>query len=325
MSHGVILNHHSLPFDDRNSAGEGVLVFFKVLQVCRRFGLKVLLVDADYDGSLMGLLLAKNYFVRDWFNQEKNNPALIEWVRFLRSIETKQPLFSSADLNSIDNGIEAGLKGRTGSSAMLAAYWFDTFLISFASQDYWLQPVIAVWVIDLRDGSDEEKEHPVSNLVNDASLNIYQQELTTKRNNLICNAIAIWRERLELFPNLTLLGNQIGTALKNWSHRYDVLYKARDALFVLESFVSKWKNGDYVDYQHSILRDLGLSAEVSGESASVENDTRKKNERMFWLDDGRQVYCENHVKLPDGYRLHFYADPQNRHIYVAYLGPHLTL
>lgn len=46
---------------------------------------------------------------------------------------------------------------------------------------------------------------------------------------------------------------------------------------------------------------------------------------MFWLDDGRQVYCENHVKLPGGYRMHFYADAANKQIYVTYLRPHLTL
>ena len=75
---------------------------------------------------------------------------------------------------------------------------------------------------------------------------------------------------------------------------------------------------NYAGFEY--LRDLGLAAEVSGESDSVNNDPKKKKERMFWLDDGRQVYCENHIKLPDGYRLHFYADAVNKRVYVAYLG-----
>jgi len=73
------------------------------------------------------------------------------------------------------------------------------------------------------------------------------------------------------------------------------------------------------------LSDLGLAAEVSGESPSVGNDPRKKKERMFWLDDGREVYCENHIKFPDGYRLHYFPDTAHKHIYVAYLGSHLPL
>lgn len=70
------------------------------------------------------------------------------------------------------------------------------------------------------------------------------------------------------------------------------MLKARDALNVLESFSDKWLAGEYVEYRHEYLRDLGLAAEVSGESDSVANDPK----RMFWLDDGRQVYCENHIK-----------------------------
>lgn len=325
MIHGVVLNHHSLPFDNRECAGEGIITFLRVLQVCRKFGLKVLLVDAAQDRSLMGLVLAENYFVRDWFQQAQKNSALMDWSRLLRSIETRQPILDLVDLANIDNGIEAGLQGHSGSEIMLAAYWFDTFLMSFASNNYWLKPAIVVWLIDCRDGSDAAREHQVPNLVDDASLSFHQQKLLERRNALISTATEIWNNRLDLFPSLTLLGNQIGTALKTWSHRHDVLFKARDALVLLELFASKWKNGEYVNYQHTILRDLGLAAEVSGESASVENDPKKKNERMYWLDDGRQVYCENHVKLPDGYRLHFYADSSNRHVYVAYLGPHLTL
>ncbi len=53
--------------------------------------------------------------------------------------------------------------------------------------------------------------------------------------------------------------------------------------------------------------------------------TSKKKERMFWLGDGLQVYHKSHVKLPDSYCLHFYAEAESRRIYVAYLGLHLTL
>lgn len=103
------------------------------------------------------------------------------------------------------------------------------------------------------------------------------------------------------------------------------MLKARDSLNIFELFCSKWKNGEYAEYRHEYLRELGLAAEISGESASVNIDSRKRKERMFWLDDGREVYCENHVKLPDGYRLHFYPDTLEKRIYVSYLGPHMTL
>jgi hypothetical protein len=55
-----------------------------------------------------------------------------------------------------------------------------------------------------------------------------------------------------------------------------------------------------------------LAAEVSGESTSVNNDPKKRKERMFWLYEGQEVYCESHIKLPDGFRLRFYPDTSKK-------------
>ncbi len=328
MSNGILLNHHSLPFESEADADNGLLVFFNLLKHCRKAGLKILLVDEDQDKSLMSLELAEGYFVRTWFASASKNSELIDWCRFLRSVETKQPLFETVGLQNVDDVVEVGLLGEsTGMGVLLAAFYFGTFLTSFSALDRWLKPHISVWILDLTEKSDDptEKEDLLLNLFDDDSLAIHGDELKRRRNNLINSARDIWVQRSELFPNLSLLSNQIGTSLKSWSARQDVLLKARDSLNVLELFCAKWKSGEYVDYRHEYLRNLGLAAEITGESASISNDPKKKKERMFWLDDGREVYCENHVKLPGGYRLHFYPDTSVKRIYVAYLGPHLTL
>ncbi|MYB35232.1 MAG: hypothetical protein F4X92_08980, partial [Gammaproteobacteria bacterium] len=175
-------------------------------------------------------------------------------------------------------------------------------------------------------GSTPETRYEiVLNLSDGASLRVHEKNLMHRRNALFNSAKDIWLQREDLFPHITLLSKQIGGALQNWSAREDVLLKARDALNVLEKFGEKWKEGEYSEYRHQYLNDLGLAAEVSGETASVNNNREKKKERLFWLDDGRQAYCENHVKLPHGYRMHFYPDVKEKQIYVAYLGPHLTI
>lgn len=325
MSNGIVLNHHSLPFASKKDADNGLLAFFTVLKVCRTAGLKILLVDEDQDKSLMGLELANGYFVRNWFASASKNAELTDWCRFLRSLETKQPLFETVDIESVGNALEVGLIGETsGKPVLLAAFYFETFLASFTALAAWANSHIKVWVFDL-DATPEQRDETLLNLSDSASLDAHGDELKQRRKALLKTATDIWLQRVDLFPHLTLLPNQIGTSLRGWSARQDVLLKARDALNVLESFSEKWLAGDYVEYRHEYLRDLGLAAEVSGESDSVANDPKKKKERMFWLDDGRPVYCENHVKLPNGYRLHFYADAANKRIYVAYLGPHLTL
>lgn len=325
MSNGIVLNHHSLPFASKEDADNGLLAFFTVLKVCRTAGLKILLVDEDQDKSLMGLELANGYYVRNWFASASKIGELTDWCRFIKSLETKQPLFETVDIESVGDALEVGLPGETsGKPVLLAAFYFETFLASFTALAAWANSHVKVWVFEL-DATPEQRDEALLNLSDSASLGAHGDELKQRRNALLSSAKDIWLQRAGLFPHLTLLPNQIGTSLQGWSARQDVLLKARDALNVLESFTEKWLAGEYVEYRHEYLRDLGLAAEVSGESDSVANDPKKKKERMFWLDDGRQVYCENHIKLPDGYRLHFYADAANKRIYVAYLGPHLTL
>ncbi|WP_404360211.1 hypothetical protein [Methylotuvimicrobium sp. KM1] len=325
MSNGIVLNHHSLPFSCKEDADKGILAFFNVLRVCRKAGFKILLVDEDQDKSLMGLELANGYFVRNWYASTSKSVELTDWCRFLKSLETKQPLFETVDIESVGDRVEVGLPGESsGKPVLLAAFYFETFLASFTALATWVDSHIKVWVFDL-DTTPEQRDETVLNLSNTASLEAHGEELKQRRNALLDTAKDIWLQRMHLFPHLTLLPNQIGTVLQSWSARQDILIKARDALNVLESFCDKWLSDEYVEYRHEYLRYLGLAAEVSGESDSVNNDPKKKKERMFWLDDGRQVYCENHVKLSDGYRMHFYADAEKKRIYVAYLGPHLSL
>lgn len=325
MSYGVVLNHHSLPFPNNEDAGAGLLVFFNVLRFCRMAGLRVLLVDETQDKSLMGLELSTGYFLRDWYAIAIRNNNLKDSCRFLKSLETRQPLFDYIETQVACVNCEVGLHGEdTGKTVLLAAHYLKSFIASFNTSSDWSKPHIDVWVLNI-DTVPMEKNDILLNLYDEASLEVHKGELLHRRNTLLSDAKNIWNRRAELFPSLIFLKNQIGSALQNWSARQDVLNKARDALNVLELFSFKWKSGEYPEYRHNYLRDLGLAAEVSGESESVKDDPKKNRERLFWLDDGRQVYCENHVKLPDGYRMHFYPDSSKRCIYIAYLGSHLPL
>ena len=326
MNDGVVFNHHSLPFASVKDADAGILLFIKVLRACKKYGLKVLLVDESQDKSLMRVQLASAYRISDWFDKSKNDPNLKIWCSLLRSMETRQPLFEEIDMASLDNSVEVGyLDCSSGSPVFLAAYHFKTYLISFSTIEWWCSSYVNVWILDLRNNQMMEDNLSLPNLVDEASLEEHEAELAKRRNNLMSSASDIWKNRDSLFPHLTLLQNQIGSSLQDWSGREDILSKARDALHVLEDFCAKWKSGDYPSYRHEHLRTLGLAAEVSRESSSVRNDPKKRQERIFWLPDGCEVYCENHIKLPDGYRIHYYPDTSEKHIYVAYLGPHLTL
>ncbi|MCY4100374.1 MAG: hypothetical protein OXF46_05575, partial [Rhodobacteraceae bacterium] len=266
MNNEIVLNHHSLPFNNKDEANKGLLTFFKVLQACKKAGLRILLVDEDQDKSLMGLQLAQGYFVRDWFRLAKSKVELHEWCLFLKNCETRQPLFEAVDLTSIDYAIEVGIGGeKQGKNVLLAAYYFKTFLASFTAFDHWVMPHINVWVYKLYD-PPEETSSTIANLYNDHSLAIHGEELKLRRNELTNSATEIWQNRHELYPHLKLLSNQIGTALQNWSARQSILIGAKKSLDILEIFCEKWQAEEYNSYKHEFLKELGLSAQISGES-----------------------------------------------------------
>ncbi|WP_347988392.1 hypothetical protein [Methylomonas sp. AM2-LC] len=322
MSLALVFNHHSLPFSNQQEANTGIAEFINTFHKCQQFGYDLLWVDENRINHVFDIELSANYFIRDWFLWAKTQSHYVDLTRKLRSIQTHKPLLTPIAFQDTDNRLEVGFDGQNkGSIVLLAAYYYQNFLISFTSDSIWISTWLKVWVLNLDSGQHQSQ---LANLSDLNSLLEHQKILQLTRNARLADGKSIWENRKQFFTYLVLLDN-LGYQLKTWSHRQDILVKARDALTAMNNFVEKWRNGDYFDYRHQYLAECGLAADVSGESNSVHNDCKKKTEREFFLPTGRKVYCENHVKLSDGFRMHFYPDSADKTIYVAYLGPHLTL
>ena len=327
MSLALVFNHESLPYDEQGDIDAAILTFIKISLACRQYGFSLMLIDNAVDKSWFGVELKKGVYWRDWFNAAKQKSELRDLVRAFRSLHTRQPMMLSGDAQLVENSVEVGLKGESqGLSTLQAAYWYETFLISFPTGAPWDCSSIDVWVLQLReDGNSDESISQINNLFNTYSLQQHEFCLQTLRDERLQVGTDIWENREEFFPYLYLLNNALNSQLCKWSHKPAILHKAKDALLAINEFVQCWQAGDFDGYQHAHLASCGLSAEVSGESFSVTQDPKKKAEREFWLPNGEKVFCENHVKLQDGFRLHFYVSNPEKVIYVAYLGPHLTL
>ena len=322
MNQGIVFNHHSLPFRTKEEANKGLLIFVRVLQECKKSGLRILHIDDDQYKSLMSVELCRKYFVRDWYSWAQNKNDLYEFRLFLKNIITRQPLFEAVDLDKMDNGIEVGLKGEErGNNVLLAAYYFKTVLASFTAKKQWTKPNICIWVYKL--GETPEETSSIVNLYDPCSISFHRQELRRRQDTLTSSVREIWSNRSTLFPNLKLDPTQIGKVLQNWSAPKDILNKAKESLFVLDDFCSRWRAGNYNSFRNDFLREMGLNSEISGESPTVRKHPKFRKDRMFYLDDGRLVYFEYHIKLPSGFRLYFYPDAKQKTIYVSYLGPHL--
>ncbi|MBE0502073.1 MAG: hypothetical protein IBX47_11615 [Desulfuromonadales bacterium] len=176
----------------------------------------------------------------------------------------------------------------------------------------------------------DEAGEIVSQLLN--ILNFYSSEsfeneavaLRQQRNSLVKSGKELLEKQERLFPNLTFCGTA-PQQLNQWSASKTILEQVKESLSSLNLFCEKWADETYDSYRHELLREVGLNHKVSGESDTVMRDPRLKRQRVFWLPEGRKEFFENHVKLSNGYRLHFFPDNKKKHIYVGHIGPHLKL
>ncbi|MFH0729484.1 MAG: hypothetical protein V2B19_24490 [Pseudomonadota bacterium] len=318
----LIFNHHCLPFDDVNKADAAVPVFLRICLKVQNMGISTILVDESVDKNWFRLELANRYFWQDWYRKNQKDEAR-DMIRAFRSITTRQQFFSMED-----NGIgifEVFLDGNSSYSALRAAAWHEAPLSGFPTRPPWNRSPITVQVQTL----DSEGEISTQNLdlMNFHSLGTLEQDLNAlceKRNELIRSGRDLYDMRDRIFPHLVFCG-RAPQQLRSWSAGKTVLDQVKESLTVLNKFCGMWSEGRYRDYSHEAVRSLGLSHRTSDESGTVLNHPGLRSEREFWLPEGRKAVFEKHVKLGNGYRLHFFPDNSSQKIYVGHIGPHLSL
>ncbi|MCK5698036.1 MAG: hypothetical protein KAI02_07730, partial [Gammaproteobacteria bacterium] len=148
--------------------------------------------------------------------------------------------------------------------------------------------------------------------------------LIQERDKNINNGKDLWRQCKTAYPHLKFCG-KCPTQLQKWSHRVAILDQIKECLIFLNTYAEKMVKKQIKGYSHQQLRDHGLPYKVSGESPSVKNDRKKRQERMFYTTDGKEEFFENHIKLINGFRLHFFPDIKNGCIHIAHIGTHLKL
>jgi hypothetical protein len=325
MTSLIVFNHHSLPFAAVTDADAALPDFLRVCIRSQNVGLAAVLVDESVDSDWFRLELAPNYFWQDWHGQNKHDDDKKDLIRTFRSIATRQPFFSTEDLNEGADLFEVNFDGDSSFQALYAAAWHEAPLVSVPTRLPCLSSPLQVDVTTL----DEEGEFTKyqQDILNFFSLESFEgevEQIRYQRNALLRSGKAILTERETYFPNLTFCGNAIGQ-LNDWAAGTKILHQVKESLTCLNTFCEKLCDGTYDCYTAEALRELGLNHRVSGESETVMNKPQLRKEREFWLPEGRKKIFENHVKLSGGYRLHFYPENEAKHIYVGHIGSHLRL
>lgn len=324
MTGTLVFNHHSLPFDHRSSADIAVPVFLKICIEAKNAGLTTILVDESTDANWFRQELSPGYFFQDWYNKYKDGYQG-DVVRVFRAIATQQPFFNARD---IENGSELFNVSLVGSSytALTAAAWHIAPIVSFETRDPWLTTPLAVDVEKIDLDTEDLVEDQVK-ILNYYNYTVFSESLTrilAERDAQLSSGREVVSQAEKLYPFLILCGKS-KQQLSNWSAGMTIFKQVKRSLVELNSFSERWQSGQFDFYSADNLRKSGLPFKVSGESESVRNNPVLKKERMFWLPLGVERYFGEHIKLTNGYRLHFYPNNADKKIYVGYIGPHLRL
>jgi hypothetical protein len=324
VSEVLIFNHHCLPFQSIDSADDSIPEFLKICIKCKNIGLNTILLDFSIDASWFRLELLKGYFWQDWYNKY-NDEVNKDLCRAFRSIQTTQPFFSMDDFNNDIDLFEVEYQSSTQYEALKAACWNDAPIASFPTALIWKDSPLQVSIRKLNKNGDlNEEQDKIRNFHSLAIYEAIETTLLSERNELLKKATDLYNQWGFLFPNLQYCG-KVQEQLIHWSHKDSILSQVVESLTILNSFSERWKDGNIVYYSHEKLNEIGLNHQVSGESDSVRNNITLRKQREYYLPDGVKRFFENHIKLTNGYRIHFYPDSDTKTIFIGYIGKHLKL
>ncbi|WLE98273.1 MAG: hypothetical protein QTN59_05435 [Candidatus Electrothrix communis] len=326
MSHPLVFNHHSLPLNSAEDIHPAITEFLKLCLSTQRIGFTVILVDETVDGDWFRLKLVRGCFWQDWYQQHSNDPKYRESISTFRSIKTSQPFFTSEDSAKDVELFDAYLPNtRKNLSALKAAAWHESPLLSFSTRPPWTSSPIVVFLAKMSD--DGEIVNSTDQLCNLYSVEQFKKEkpeLQEKVQRRIRSGRELLEQSQALYPRLCFCGKS-QEQLRAWPYPISLLEQVKDALNILNNFAEDWREGRVSQYTHDTLRELGLQNEVSGESKSIKQDPKLKKIREFYLPTGEKAFFENHVKFGRAIRMHFFVQPENHTFFIGYIGSHLPL
>lgn len=323
MIRQLVFNHHSLPFSSKFDAIAAIPEFLKISMEAKRLKYKTILVDETIDGSWYRVQLAPDYFFESWEKDEKaKGGAGIENWRTFRLLNHKSLSFEHFEPDPLSITEVSELSTGRTYAALRVACLKASPLLSFPTGPPWLSDRIHILK---RESDGELIAESTAEIPNVAKFQHIQTLKETLENDLaeIGQKNDLWQNRAIYFPSLEFCG-KAPAQLQRWEHTQLKPDHVHAVLNSLNNFAEYWGRNPDARYSFEELRKQGLSFQVSNESESVANHPRLKREREFWLNNGEK-YFQSHVKLPEGFRLHFYADPTNRKIHIGYIGVHLSL
>jgi len=254
--------------------------------------------------------LASDYSLRQWLNDNKVDR---EERRFIKSLATKSPfsedVLEPTEVHSVENNIascEFRYQGKLAIGLGIA-YLLDTISVSINSAAFWDCSYLDLDIISI---DEDDKKITIVH----ASRKEHLQDHIDWFNNRIHSNIdgkALWNHKDDLFPNLHFCSS-VENQLQSLSSGNFMLEHVKDRLRKLQQYAESWTEGGFNSNK--------LHGNASPESEATLKQYSK--ERTFLCPDEQERIFSWHVKLPLGWRIHFYPE-KPRKILIGYIGKHL--
>lgn len=283
----------------------------------KKYKLKLVIEDAEfYDRQL-----APGYSVTRWFNDKELSQTQKEQKNlFMKFVSNRPDLIGCNDDRELFMNCSWQCNQAIG---LCKALSLDTIAISVPSAPWDNVSYVQVLVKELSDDGDWLPDR-LANVLHVSSPEHLEEhaewiELRLKaeknqRLQQIQTGDDVWTKRSLFHPALEFCAG-VEQQLHHHNPQREHIKAIRLRLYYLQQYCQQWISGRF-DYKK-------LAGNASPESEATLENKEYKQKRTFLCPDGQERLFRWHLKMHDGWRLHFYPDEERRKIIVGYIGPHL--
>lgn len=302
----MILNELSVVMRDmpKEEVKSKISTFIKV---CHKLSKEKSDKEFYYTEELQVLPFCKNYTIHDWLKDESVPKKEKD---FFRKLVNKGFLLSN--LNFLESEMYVKVKEeKCEAIGCLAAYEWDNYVVSFLSDELWLNECIYGEYTDIECDDCLVSVRNCGTEEHVDSLIAYQRE---KNRIQVSTGKELWNKREELFPHL-LFCESVKRQMEEAEGRLQI-QTIINRMQILENYFSTY-TGNF-DKEA-----VGYGCRY--ESESVQKDIHYRNLRKFMTPYGNEEYFYWHISFSGNYpgRIHFRPDPEHNKGIVGYVGKHL--
>ncbi|MBX4263765.1 hypothetical protein [Clostridium estertheticum] len=271
------------------------------------------ILDKEYNS----IKLANHYTIYDW---RADSTVDEETKRLFRSFINKATPVDKINFNENKfdlNNSEFKCEDEQALGCLIA-YETDNVVISFLSNEYWINEIIEGQYLSLDENFeyDEPQKVCVQNVSNEKNISIFERNnygiLNFQEQFKIVSGRDLWNKREELFPNLIFCESVKNQLLNDTQlcHISQILKK----LLILEKY--------FEAYDGNFDKDAIPIKTTPESQATLE---RYETDHKFRTSDNKELIFSWHVRFTGNYagRIFFYPDNTTNKSYIGHIGKKL--